>query len=51
MKKCISIFVSTIGTGGAEKQAALLAKALSHDYKVLLIALYGNYEQSKWVVS
>ena len=51
MKKCVSIFVSTIGTGGAEKQAALLAKALSYDYKVLFIALYGNYEQSKWVVS
>lgn len=50
MKKCISIFVSTIGSGGAEKQAALLAKALSDNYKVLFIALYGNYEQSETVV-
>lgn len=51
MKKVIAIFVSTIGSGGAEKQAALLAKALSDNYKVLFIALYGNFEQSKTVVS
>lgn len=51
MKKTVSIFVSTIGSGGAEKQAALLAKAISIKYRVLFIVLYGNYEQSKSVMS
>lgn len=51
MKKCVAIFVSTIGAGGTEKQAALLAKALSGENKVLFIALYGDYEPSKRVVA
>lgn len=51
MTKTISIFVSTIGSGGAEKQAALLAKALSGKYNIIFIALYGEYQESKMVRS
>lgn len=45
----ISIFVSTLGSGGAEKQAALLAKVLSPHYKVHFVVLYGDSEKSKAV--
>lgn len=51
MAKTVSIFVSTIGSGGAEKQAAILAKALSNRYNVIFIALFGEYESSKTVES
>lgn len=47
----IAIFVSTLGAGGAEKQAALLAKVLSTRYDVHFVALYGDYEKSDFVMS
>lgn len=46
MKK-VSILVSTIDSGGAEKQAVLLATQLSKYTKVNLIVLYGNYTEYK----
>jgi glycosyltransferase involved in cell wall biosynthesis len=49
--KHIAIFVSTFGSGGAEKQAALLAQVLSEYYKVHFVALYGDAEASKLVMS
>lgn len=49
--KHIAIFVSTFGSGGAEKQAALLAQVLSKYYKVHFVALYGDAEASKLVMS
>ena len=49
--KDVSIFVSTLGAGGAEKQAALLASVLSKHYKVHFVALYGDSEKSDFVVS
>lgn len=51
MKQSISIFVSTLGSGGAEKQAALLARTLSFKYDVLFVVLYGEYEVSKSVLN
>lgn len=48
--KSVSIFVSTLGTGGAEKQAALLASVLSKHYYVHFVALYGNSEKSDYVL-
>ena len=47
----IAIFVSTLGSGGAEKQAALLAKVLSKYYTVHFVALYGDFEASTFVMS
>lgn len=47
----IAIFVSTLGSGGAEKQAALLASVLSKHYNVHFVALYGDSETSDFVVS
>lgn len=47
----IAIFVSTLGSGGAEKQAALLAQVLSKHYKVHFVALYGDSETSDYVMS
>lgn len=49
--KDIAIFVSTLGSGGAEKQAALLAQVLSNHYNVHFVALYGNSETSEFVMS
>ena len=46
----IAIFVSTLGSGGAEKQAALLASVLSKHYNVHFIALYGDTETSDFVM-
>ena len=46
----ISFFVSTLGSGGAEKQAALLANILSYKYKVLFVVLYGDYDMSPSVL-
>lgn len=50
MKKTIAIFVSTLGSGGAEKQAALLAKTLSAHCNVLFVALYGDFAPSPYVL-
>ena len=47
----IAIFVSTLGSGGAEKQAALLASVLSKHCNVHFVALYGDSETSDFVVS
>ena len=47
----IAIFVSTLGAGGAEKQAALLAQVLSKHYIVHFVALYGDSETSDFVMS
>ena len=47
----IAIFVSTLGSGGAEKQAALLAQVLSKHYNVHFVALYGDSETSNYVMS
>lgn len=47
----IAIFVSTLGSGGAEKQAALLASVLSKHYNVHFVALYGDTETSDFVMS
>lgn len=47
----IAIFVSTLGSGGAEKQAALLASVLSKHYCVHFVALYGDSETSNFVMS
>lgn len=45
----IAIFVSTLGSGGAEKQAALLAQVLAKHYNVHFVALYGDAETSDLV--
>lgn len=45
--KNISILVSTIDSGGAEKQAVLLATQLSKRANVNLIVLYGDYPEYK----
>ena len=49
--KSITIFTSTLGSGGAEKQAALLAQVLSGYYDVHFVVLYGDSETSDFVVS
>lgn len=46
MKK-VSILVSTIDSGGAEKQAVLLATLLSKHTDVNLIILYGDHTEYK----
>lgn len=46
MKK-VSILISTLDSGGAEKQAVLLATQLSKYTNVNLIVLYGNYTEYK----
>lgn len=43
--KTVSILVSTIDSGGAEKQAVLLASRLSCITKVNLIVLYGDHPE------
>lgn len=47
--KNISIFIPTLGAGGAEKQAALLANVLSDRYIVHFVVLYGESESSYYV--
>lgn len=47
----IAIFVSTLGSGGAEKQAALLAQVLSKHYNIHFVALYGDSETSDYVMN
>lgn len=46
MKK-VSILVSTIDSGGAEKQAVLFATLLSKHTDVNLIILYGDHTEYK----
>lgn len=45
--KIVSILVSTIDSGGAEKQAVLLATQLAKHTDVNLIVLYGNHTEYK----
>lgn len=45
--KRVSILLSTIDSGGAEKQAVLLASQLSKHTEVNLIVLYGNHSEYK----
>lgn len=49
--KSISIVTSTLGSGGAEKQAALLAQVLSKQYDVHFVAFYNTSETSKLVAN
>lgn len=41
--KSVSIILPTLGSGGAEKQAALLAKYLSNYYRVNLFIMFGEH--------
>lgn len=45
--KNVSILISTLDSGGAEKQAVLLATLLSKYTDVNIIVLYGNYTEYK----
>lgn len=45
----VSIFIPTLGSGGAEKQAALLAKVLSQKCNVIVVVLQENHEISNVV--
>lgn len=45
--KTIAILVPTIDSGGAEKQAVLLAARMSQYVNVHLIVLYGNHAESR----
>ena len=47
----VLIFIPSIGTGGAEKQAALLARALSRDAHVNFVVWAGEAAQSRRVKS
>jgi len=47
MKK-ICIFTNTLLSGGAEKQAVLLAKTLSEKYKVWVVVYYGDKIEQKY---
>lgn len=49
MNKSIAIFVKNLTSGGAEKQAVLLAKALAGDYKVHFIILNGDKLHQKYL--
>ena len=49
--KSISIVTSTLGSGGAEKQAALLAQVLSRQYDVHFVVFYNTSETSEFVVN
>jgi len=45
----ISVFTNTLFSGGAEKQALLLAKALSEYYNVWLVVYYGEQVEKKFL--
>lgn len=45
--KNIAILVPSLKSGGAEKQAALLAKLLSKNYQVYFFVFYGSVESSE----
>lgn len=49
MNKCIAVFVKNLTSGGAEKQAVLLAKALAGDYEVHFIILNGDKLHQKYL--
>ena len=47
-KKNIVIFTNTLLSGGAEKQALLLAVNLNGDYNIILVVYYGHKIESKF---
>jgi len=47
--KRIVIFINSLETGGAEKQAVLLAKALNNKYNVWLVVYYGEQVGKKFL--
>jgi len=47
--KNICIFTNTLFSGGAEKQAVLLAKALNPKYQVWLVVYYGEQVEQKFL--
>ena len=47
--KNICIFISTLLSGGAEKQAVLLAKVLSRENKVWVVVYYPNLAEQKFL--
>lgn len=49
MKKNIAVFVKNLTSGGAEKQAVLLAKALAGDYKMHYIIFNGRKVHKKYL--
>ena len=49
MDKCIAIFVKNLTSGGAEKQAVLLAKSLTNQYDVHFIILNGDKLHQKYL--
>jgi glycosyltransferase involved in cell wall biosynthesis len=48
-QKNIVVFTNTLLSGGAEKQAVLLAKALNEKYNVWLLVFYGNQIDDKFL--
>jgi glycosyltransferase involved in cell wall biosynthesis len=49
-KKTIVVFISTLESGGAEKQAVLLTKALQNDFNTILVVWRGNLVESKFML-
>ena len=49
MKKNICVFIESLLSGGAEKQAVLLTKALKADYNVWLIIWKGHLFEQKFI--
>ena len=48
-KRNIAVFINSLLSGGAEKQAVLLTKALNEKYNVWLVVYYGNKAERKYV--
>ena len=46
--KSIVVFINTLLSGGAEKQALLLATTLKHNYRVMLVVYYGEKVEAKF---
>jgi len=47
--KNICVFIETLLSGGAEKQAILLAKALKDDHNIFLVVWKGHYTEAKLI--
>ena len=48
-KKNIAVFVKNLTSGGAEKQAVLLAKALAGDYEIHYVIFNGRKVHEKYL--
>lgn len=48
-KKNIAVFVKNLTSGGAEKQAVLLAKALQYDYRVCFVIFHADKVHQKYL--